>query len=79
MYGNLTVEKSVPWGVIVKHENNFNKRSLFATRDKTPLWLLFMAYSIIAGVWGVLIYLAIQLLKIRKLGKLLTQDDSALC
>ncbi len=72
MYGNLTVEKSVPWGVNVKHENNFNKRSLFATRDKTPLWLLFIAYSIIAGVWGVLIYLAIQILKIRKLGKSLT-------
>ena len=69
IYGNLVIEKSVPWGVNKKYENNFDKRSLFATRDKTPLWLLFIAYSIIAGVWGVLIYLAVQIIKIRKLGK----------
>jgi hypothetical protein len=68
-YGNLSVEKAVPWGVYKVYENNFNKRTLWGTRDKTPLWLLFMAYSIIAGVWGVFVYLIFQLIKIRKLGK----------
>jgi hypothetical protein len=68
-YGNLSVEKTVPWGVYKVYENNFNKRTLWGTRDKTPLWLLFMAYSIIAGVWGVFVYLIFQLIKIRKLGK----------
>jgi hypothetical protein len=68
LYGNLVVEKSVPWGVFKKFENNFNKRSLWATRFKTPIWLLFMAYSIVAGVWGVLIYLVWQIIKIKKLG-----------
>jgi hypothetical protein len=68
LYGNLVVEKSVPWGVYKKFENNFNKRSLWATRFKTPLWLLFMAYSIVAGVWGVILYLVWQIIKIKKLG-----------
>jgi hypothetical protein len=68
LYGNLVVEKSVPWGVSIKPENNFEKRSLWATRFKTPLWLLFMAYSIVAGVWGVILYLVWQIIKIKKLG-----------
>lgn len=69
LYGNLVVEKSVPWGVSIKPENNFDKRSLWATRFKTPLWLLFMAYSIVAGVWGVILYLIWQIIKIKKLGR----------
>jgi hypothetical protein len=69
LYGNLIIEKSVPWGVYKRFENNFNKRSLWATRFKTPIWLLFMAYSIVAGVWGVLIYLVWQIIKIKKLGR----------
>lgn len=69
LYGNLATEISVPWGVYVKPENNFAKRTLWATGDKAPVWLLFMAYAIAGGVWGMLIYLVFQLLKIRKIGR----------
>ncbi len=69
-YGNLLVEKAVPWGVAVKHEKNFfDQRTLWSTRFRTPIWLLFMAYSIIATVWSVIIYLVFQIIKIKKLGK----------
>lgn len=68
-YGNLSAEKIVPWGVYKTYENNFNKRTLWATRNKTPIWLLIMAYSIVAGVWGTLVYLIFQFIKIRKLGR----------
>ena len=68
-YGNIYAEEKVNWGVAPKIENILDKRSLWATRSKTPLWLLGLAYSIIGGVWGTLIYLIIQLIKIRKLGK----------
>jgi hypothetical protein len=68
-YGNLSIEKTVPWGVVVQHTSNFNKRSLWSTRHRAPLWLLFMAYSIIATVWSVIIYLIFQIVKISKLGK----------
>jgi hypothetical protein len=67
-FGNLTVAKTVPWGVAMNPVNTFDERSLFATRNKTPVWLLFMAYGIIGIVWGTLIYLIVQIFKIRKLG-----------
>jgi hypothetical protein len=69
LYGSLVTEKSVPWGVYKKSKNNLNERTLWATGDKVPTWLLFMAYVIAGSVWGVLIYLVFQLFKIIKIGR----------
>jgi len=69
-YGNLVVEKIVPWGVAVKPDTGFfEQRTLWSTRFKAPLWLLFIAYSIGMGIWIVIIYLIWQLIKIKKMGK----------
>src|SRR5205814_343662 len=46
-YGSLSIEKTVPWGVYFKRENNFGQRALWASRGKAPIWLYAMAYSII--------------------------------
>ena len=70
LFGNLLVEKTVPWGVAVKSDNHFfDQRTLWSTRFRTPFWLLFMAYSIVIGVWGTIIYLLFLIVKIKKLGK----------
>ena len=64
--GNLIIEKNVPWGVTTKADNSFfNQRALWSTRFRTPLWLLFMAYTIVIGVWGTIVYLVVQLIKIK--------------
>ncbi len=68
-YGSLVVEKTVPWGkVFVPQKDFFDQRTLWSTRLRTPPWLLFMAYSITIGIWSVIIYLVIQILKISKAG-----------
>jgi hypothetical protein len=68
-YGNLLVEKTVPWGVAVQPDNSFfDQRTLWSTRFRTPFWLLLIAYSIVIGVWGTIIYLVWQIVKIKKLG-----------
>jgi len=69
VYGNLVVEKPVSWGVKAKVEQNFWHRSLWSTGGRAPIWLLTIAFAIIIGVWGTLIYLLRQLLKMRKIGK----------
>jgi hypothetical protein len=64
--GNLIVEKQVRWGIATTTDNSFfNQRALWSTRFRTPLWLLFMAYTIVIGVWGTIIYLVMQLVKIK--------------
>lgn len=69
--GNLVIEKTVPWGVALKVDDSFfGQRTLWSTRFRTPFWLLFMAYSIVIGVWGTILYLVFQIVKIKKLGNL---------
>jgi len=68
IYGNLTTEKTVPWGRATRFQAAYNQRSLFARRGWSPLWLEWIAYSIIAAVWFVLLYLFLQIRKLKKLG-----------
>jgi hypothetical protein len=67
-YGSLTTEKTVPWGKEARYQAPYNQRSLFARRGWSPIWLEWMAYSIIAVVWFVLLYLFLQIRKLIKLG-----------
>ena len=68
--GNLLVEKTVGWGIPTQVDKTFfDQRTLWTTRFRTPGWLLFIAYSIVIGVWGTLIYLIFQIIKIKRLGK----------
>lgn len=69
IYGNLVMEKPVPWGKAAKVETNFWHRTLWSTGNRAPIWLLCIAFAIIIGVWGTLIYLVRQVFKIKKMGK----------
>lgn len=69
LYGNLVLEKSVPWGTAVQPETGFfEQRTLWSTRFRTPPWLLLMAYGIVISVWGTLFYLGWQLYRIKRSG-----------
>ena len=68
-YGTLFAEKTVNWGSAIQPPKDFfAQRTLWSTRFRTPIWLLVVAYSIVIGVWGTIIYLVFQLIKIKKLG-----------
>ena len=69
-FGNISGEKTVNWGIPTKVDNRFfHQRTLWATRFRTPFWLLGLAYGIIISVWGTLIYLIARIIKIRKIGR----------
>jgi hypothetical protein len=68
VYGNLTSERIVPWGIPTRYIIDFNKRSLSARQGRTPLALAFIAYPVALAVWAVIFYLLFQIRKIKKLG-----------
>jgi hypothetical protein len=68
-YGSLSFEKVVPWGIRVLPATHFGERALWAARGKAPIWLMLMAYSIIAAVWSVIVYLIFRIIRISELGK----------
>lgn len=71
-FGNIIVVKQMPWGIpLLAQEDSFTSRTMWATRDKTPIWLLVFPNLIILGVWGVIFYLVFQLFKIRRIGKII--------
>jgi hypothetical protein len=68
--GNLYIETTANWGIpLIADKKFFEQRTLWSTRFRTPFWLLGIAYTIIFGVWGTLIYLIFQIFKIKKLGR----------
>lgn len=67
-YGSLSIEKVVEWGGRARYVSHFDERSLFARRGRSPIWFELMAYGIIVAVWGVLLYLLLQIRKLRQLG-----------
>ncbi len=68
--GNLSVKTNAPWGVATTVDDTFfSQRTLWAKSSRAPYWLMFLAYGIIAGVWGTLIYLVFQLIKVIRMGK----------
>lgn len=68
LYGSLTFTETKQWGTPTIPDDSFAKRTLWATRDKTPIWLLALANIIIVSVWMVIFYLAYQLFIIRRIG-----------
>ena len=69
-YGNIIVSKSLPWGSdLLIVEDTFDQRTMWSSRDKTPLYLLIWPNLILLAVWGVIFYLVWQLVRINRLGK----------
>lgn len=68
--GNLSIERAVPWGANYKiDETHYGFRALWSTGNRAPWWLIGMSYGTIAIVWGSLIYLVFQLIRMIRMGK----------
>lgn len=67
--GTIISTTKVDWGVKVPENDIYDKRTLWSTRDKAPIWLLIFPNLILLGIWGVIAYLIVQIFKIRQSGK----------
>lgn len=63
--GSIIASTKVIWGTKQALNGQYNeKESLWATRNKAPVWLLIMANSMISAVLLVILYILFQLRKI---------------
>ncbi len=65
-YGTVKALINAPIGVPIIDESTFNDRAMWSTRDKTPIFLLIFPNLLILGIWGLIIYLIVNLFKISK-------------
>jgi hypothetical protein len=69
-FGNIIAYTSTKWGTPTIDDNSaFEHRTLWSTRDKTPLWLLIFPNLIIVGIWGIIVFLVFQIIKIKRISK----------
>jgi hypothetical protein len=71
-FGTVESGAAVKWGIIPHNEHDsWGSRSLSASRDKAPTILIIVSNSIIALIWGTLLYVFYQVIRIRKASKML--------
>jgi hypothetical protein len=59
----------MPWGVPLKAGHFSEDRELWSARSNAPLSLIFIVNAILIGIWGVIAYIFIKIIKINRLGK----------
>jgi hypothetical protein len=66
-YGSIETTAQVKWGVQAKNESyNWSNRSLSASRERAPMFLVIASSLIIMIIWGTIFYVVFQLFKIKK-------------
>jgi hypothetical protein len=66
-YGNVETESEVKWGVPLNNETYpWSSRSLSASREKAPMFLVVASILIILVIWGTICYVIFQLFRIKR-------------
>lgn len=65
-YGTIKAVVDAPIGKLIVDESTFDQRTMWSPRDKTPIFLLIFPNILIFGIWGLIIYLVINLNKLSK-------------
>lgn len=71
LYNDFETSVVKKWGKpLVTEDEQFTRRALWGSRDKSPIWLLLLANGIIAIVWAVIAYVLYNLFRIKKAGRI---------
>ena len=62
-YGTVKALVSSPIGIPIIDESTFDQRTMWSPRNKTPIFLLIFPNLLIFGIWGLIVYLIIIVLK----------------
>ncbi len=64
-FGTVKALINAPIGIPIVTETTFDERTLWSPRNKTPLFILVFANLLILGIWGIIVYLIVNLFKIK--------------
>jgi len=79
IFGTVEAQSDVKWGAeLKKGEGEWGHRSLSASREKAPMFLVIASTLIICIIWGTIFYVIFQLPKIKKSGKMFAKTQTAI-
>lgn len=65
-FGTVKAVVVAPIGKPIVDESDFDERTMWSPRNKTPIFLLIFPNLLIFGMWGLIVYLTMNLYKITK-------------
>jgi len=65
-YGTVKAMVTGQVGVAIVDESSYDQRTMWSPRNKTPIFLLIFPNLIIIGIWGIIVYLILNLFKLSK-------------
>ena len=65
-YGTVKAIINAPIGKQIVDESTFDERTMWSPKNKTPLFLLIFPNILIFGIWGIIVYLFLNLFRISK-------------
>lgn len=65
-YGTIKALVRAPIGTPIVDESTFDDRTMWSPRNKTPIFMLIFPNLLILGIWGLIVYLIMNLFKISK-------------
>lgn len=67
-YGSFEVQGETNIGVPADLSKvNHHERALYASRGRAPIYFIIASVAIIAGIWGTLLYVVLQVFKMKKM------------
>ena len=66
---DLKQEKSIKAGKLLKAKSLIDTRAMWTVRSKAPIWLIAIFTSVVIGVWLVLLFIVMQIVKLKKIGE----------
>jgi hypothetical protein len=67
--GNVETSESIAWGLPLEINDFYSQRQLWSARANSPIILIVVVNAAIIGIWGVILYIFLEIFRIRKLGK----------
>ena len=69
-FGTINAVKEIDWGIPLVHDNDAIKQELWSSRSNAPISLIIIINLMLLGIWSVIGYVLLQLLKIYKMGRM---------
>lgn len=75
VYGTVETQAEINWGILPsKESDHWNERSLSASREKAPMYLIIVSNLIIAVIWATLFYIIFQVYRIKKESRIIKKN-----
>ncbi len=68
-FGKKEINKTLKWGTELQFENITDKRETWGANDRVPLWILLSYLIVVLSVWSVILYVVVQLIRLKNVGK----------